>query len=1185
MNKSPTNLSWKVSIDRGGTFTDIVATSSNGEIRVGKVLSQDKSGGLAEISGVKQLLGDEPVDQLQLGTTIGTNAILERTGARVGILTNQGLGGIFQVKDQTRPDIFSLRYNKSAPIYHAIAEISARQNVLGYWEGPLNETEVKGQLQKLRDQQVEVLLIHFIHSLHHPTLEEQVAMIAKDCGFSQVICSHELGVPQFLQRGQTALVDGYVGPLIQSYCQKLKEQIKSPVYLMQSNGGLCSIEMFRGKDSLLSGPAGGVIGCIHEAKRLGIQKIIGFDMGGTSTDVFHFSGSIERSFEQEVAGLKLWIPMLDIHTVASGGGSLLSYSGERPQVGPESSSSFPGPACYGRGGPLSLTDCSLAQGKIHPCFFPDVFGDDYNLPLQLDRTNQSFDFLKEKVGKNQMTTTELAAQFARVAVEKMALAIEEITTKKGRDIKDHTLFCYGGAGGQYACEVAERLSLNKVAFHPLSSVLSAWGIGQAPLIKETQYNIEGPLSHLSNCDVEKVFGEEKRKLTLQFERELISGTINWEFQLRLKYKGSLSIIELGYNDLKSLSKQFHKQHQKEFGHHSINREIIVDSAILRGIIEGPKLEDQNFKWDLPPVNQKIPKKISVFDQDKWSEVPVLNYAQIQEKEEVVGPKVVVLSTTSFYIRSGWRGKKQKGIFVLERFQSEVQKVSVQKELSGLSLELLNNRFTSVAKHMGNRLQKTAASINIRDRLDFSCALFDAIGRLITNAPHIPVHLGSMQGSVEAILNKQNQFSPGDCFITNNPYNGGTHLPDITVVSPCFVKGEKKPAFFVASRGHHADIGGPVPGSMPAESSSILDEGVLFDGEKIVSGNSFHSDLVRKMLGSGAYPARNIEQNLADLEAQIAANTVGIELLQDMAKEWGIELLHQYSNKIQEESRLLAAQAFKQLAPNKVESCFDFGQKVCLHLNVDKGTLILDFSGSSNQFNHNFNIPTAVTKACVLYAIRLLIGKEIPLNDGCTRNVRLLIPPGSFLDPVFPAPVAAGNVETSQRVVECLLRSFNLMAESQGTMNNISFGNEQVQYYETLGGGMGATNFGKGADATHSHMTNSKLTDVEILEQNYPVRVLSTGLRRNSAGEGLYSGGEGMERIYLFLEEMELSLITSSRRVAPRGLAGGECGKIGENILIRDGVQKNLGSSCVIRVQKNDKLIIRTPGGGGFGEKT
>jgi 5-oxoprolinase (ATP-hydrolysing) len=1191
---------WQFSIDRGGTFTDIVAISPDGRIITRKLLSENPKryhdAALHGIRDILQLPADAPldayIDSVKMGTTVGTNALLERKGEKAALAITRGFKDCLRIGYQNRPDIFALNISLPEQLYQTVIEIDARVTAHGQVLAALNTDNARRQLQALHAQGFRALAIVLMHAWRFPEHERQLAVIAQQIGFTQISVSHRVSpLLKIVSRGDTTVVDAYLSPLLKRYVAQVAKGLGGDARLlfMQSNGGLVEANAFQGKDSILSGPAGGIVGAVAVAQRAGLDKIIAFDMGGTSTDVAHYAGELERSFETEIAGIRMRAPMMNIHTVAAGGGSILTFDGMRYRVGPESAGANPGPACYRRGGPLTVTDANLILGKLP--LFPSVFGENGDLPPDADCVSVLFSELAERIQTQSgdiRTPEQVAEGFLNIAVENMAAAIKKISVQKGYNVAEYALCCYGAAGGQHACKIADRLGMETVLLHPLAGVLSAYGMGLADFRELKEQALEmawDTVSESSLHDGLQILEEQGRK-ALQTQG-LADLQIKSVWRLLLRFQGTDSSLPVDFSDKETMLADFQRQYRQRFGFCYENRPLLVETAMVECIgSETHALDRANTVSD--NGTGQIELHTHLFSNDTWHESPVYRRENLPVNHPVPGPAIIVEPTSTIVIEPGWQGVLQTdGNLLLRRVLPLQRAFAAGTRADPVLLEIFNKLFMSIAEQMGFVLQNTAHSVNIKERLDFSCAIFDAQGQLIANAPHIPVHLGSMGESVQALLHRHvDGLSPGDVYLLNSPYAGGTHLPDITVVTPIFAEDKKELLFFTASRGHHADVGGKAPGSMPANSRHIEEEGVISEGLKIVDKGYFQEAALRAWLGSGPYPARNPEQNLADLQAQIAANEKGAQELLHMVANYSLAVVQAYMQYVQDNAEACVRAVLAKLTDGSFEYAMDNGAKIAVNISVDceRRSACIDFTGSSRQLSNNFNAPSAVCKAAVLYVFRTLVQDDIPLNAGCMKPLQIVIPEGSMLNPRYPAAVAAGNVETSQTIVDALYGALGVLAASQGTMNNFTFGNDRYQYYETICGGAGAGDGFDGCDAVHTHMTNSRITDPEVLELRFPVLLQEFSVRKGSGGAGRFRGGDGVVRRMQFLEPMTAGILSGHRKLPPFGIKGGKSGKTGMNTVFRsNGRAETLEGCAEIEVCAGDVFLIETPGGGGFGK--
>ncbi len=1194
-----TDEGWQFWIDRGGTFTDVVGRRADGRITTAKLLSEDPAHYAdAAAEGIRRILTNAPadtVDAIKMGTTVATNALLERQGASTALLVTRGFGDALAIGYQNRPDIFATHIVKRPPLYERVVEVDERMSADGTVLTPLDVGTVQAELENLRDAGIRSIAICLLHGYRYPAHELQLGDIARRAGFDQVCVSHDVeAVIKFVSRGDTTLADAYLTPVLRSYVDRLRmalDNICRPARLMfmQSGGGLIDAERFRGKDSVLSGPAGGVVGMAQAAGAAGQKRLVGFDMGGTSTDVAAYSGTYERTTDSEVAGVRLRAPMMRIHTIAAGGGSILRYADGRYQVGPQSAGADPGPACYRRGGPLAVTDANVLLGRVLPDFFPNVFGPDADEPLDREIVRTRFKGLTDEISTDSgtaMTPEQVADGFLAVASESMANAIRKITIERGEDVRDFTLCCFGGAGGQHACRVASILGMRRIWLHPLAGVLSAYGMGLADVRVERQRSVDVELDDATPdalgdvvASLEKACSDELMAQHIAPSRQHV------EVRFGLRVRGTDTVIDVPKASSECMREAFAQAYRARFG------AAMPDAPLLVATIAatGTGSEEHFDEPEIPAIPEALAATRSkVWLDGGWLDAPVYRRNDLGAGARIAGPAIVVEDTATTVIDAGWTGTVgATGHLLLDRNDMRIETSTVDEARPDpVRLEVFNRLFMHIAEQMGVVLQRTAVSVNIRERLDFSCALFDAQGRLVSNAPHMPVHLGSMGESVRSVIRDCGaSLTPGDAIMLNSPYNGGTHLPDVTVVTPWFGS-DDTPAFFLASRAHHADIGGKSPGSMPADSAHIDDEGVLIDNVFLVRKGELQETALRELLNGASYPARNVDQNLADLKAQLAANQQGARQLEKAIERHGFDTVQRYLRYVRENAATSVRRLISSLGDGEFEYELDQGDviRVAVTVDAERQSAVVDFTGTSAQSASNFNAPEAVTRAAVLYVFRSLIAEDIPMNEGCLDPLEIVIPKDSLLSPAYPAPVVAGNVETSQCVTDALYGALGALAASQGTMNNFSFGNERVQYYETIAGGAGAGPGFAGADAVQTHMTNSRLTDPEVLEMNLPVRLESFSIRQASGGDGQWRGGNGTVRRVRFLEAAEVSILANHRRVAPFGLKGGTEGRAGRNLLHRaSGETVELDATASVGVEPGDAIEIRTPGGGGYGD--
>ncbi len=1245
---------WQFWIDRGGTFTDIVAQSPAGEIRLHKLLSDNPERYQdAAIQGIREILGiptDQPIPfeqiaAIKMGTTVATNALLERKGDRTLLLITKGFRDALRIGYQNRPQIFSCQIVLPEMLYERVIEVEERHSAQGEVLIPVQINDALMQaLQSAYNDGIRACAIAFLHGYRYPNHEQQVAEIVRAIGFTQVSVSHTVSpLMKLVSRGDTTVVDAYLSPVLRRYVNQVAEALKSPpqkpdppsqttenitqpstpsfchpatpprLLFMQSNGGLIDAQRFQGKDSILSGPAGGIVGAVKTSAMAGFQKIIGFDMGGTSTDVSHFNGEYERTFETEVAGVRLRAPMMAIHTVAAGGGSILGFDGSRYRVGPESAGANPGPACYRRGGPLTVTDCNVMVGKLQANFFPHVFGATGHLPLDAAIVRQRFEQLasdiRAKTG-DRRTAEQVAEGFLAIAIDKMATAIKKISIQRGYDVTDYTLCCFGGAGGQHACLLAEALGMTQIFIHPYAGVLSAYGIGLAEVRSLREQAIEVALTEAALPAIQQILMAIATEGKAEIQQQGIAENhIQVLLKAHLRYAGTDSAVIVDFGSVAAMRDQFEQTYQQRYGFTMPDQALIVEAVAIEAIGQMGMLEEPlvaaNRATPLTPV-----ATVPLYTKGVWQEAPVYQRQDLQPGDRIHGAALIIEPTGTNVIEPGWWAElTSRNHLILQRehrekpdatghpsIVSSTAASSLGTNPDPVLLEIFNNLVRAIAEEMGITLQNTSYSVNIKERLDFSCAIFDQQGELVANAPHIPVHLGSMGESVKSLIQaKGATLKPGDVFACNNPYNGGTHLPDITVITPVFIAPNpsvspsallpRSPLFYVASRGHHTDIGGITPGSMPPNSTTIDQEGILLDNVPIVQQGRFQSAELLELLTAGPYPARNPAQNLADLRAQIAANERGVQELRRMVEHYGLATVQSYMQHVQNNAEAAVRRVLDVLQDGSFTYPMDDGSQIQVKITMNRQnrSACLDFTGTSPQQSTNLNAPLAISKAVVLYVFRTLLEDDIPLNAGCLKPLHIVIPEGCLLNPHYPAAVVAGNVETSQAIANTLYGALGVMAASQGTMNNFTFGNDQYQYYETICGGSGAGANFDGTDAVQTHMTNSRLTDPEVLEWRFPVLVQEFAIRPHSGGSGKHRGGNGVIRRIQFREAMTAAILSSHRVVPPFGLAGGNPGATGRNFVERQGGSLEiLASKAEVPMQPGDVFVIETPGGGGFG---
>ena len=1178
--------SWSFAIDRGGTFTDIVARAPDGSVRVEKLLSESVHYPDAALEGIRRITARESgsVERVRMGTTVATNALLERKGERTALAITRGFRDALRIGYQARPNIFARRIDLPSMLYDRVVEIDERVGADGTMVRPLDEAAARAELAPLRADGLDALAIVLMHGWRFTAHERHLAAIALELGFQQVSVSHEVApLIKLVGRGDTTVADAYLSPVLGRYVERVAAGLGNArgLQFMQSNGGLTDARQFRGKDAILSGPAGGVVGMVAASAAHGADRLIGFDMGGTSTDVSHFGGHFELGDENVIAGVRIRAPMMQIHTIAAGGGSVCRFDGMRFRVGPQSAGARPGPASYGAGGPLTVTDCNLFLGRISAAHFPPVFGPGGNSPLDQAAARNRLEEVAAAVERATGTALSLdaiAKGFLDIAVDNMAAAIRKISIARGHDVTRYALACFGGAGGQHACRVADALGMEKILIHPLAGVLSAYGIGLADvkafrersLLKGLGSDISGDLTAL----------EEAASADL-LAQGFASSSITLHRRARLRAPGSDTAIEVALATPADMRIEFDDLHRRRFGFVDLGEPVIETLTV-----EAVASADQFGAADPPPGAGAAPLKLG-----EWIAYQRGDLGPVQE---IDGPALILESASATVVEPGWRSQRaDDGTLILTRTVPLERARAAGTAVDPVRLEIFNNLFMAIAEEMGVALQSTAVSVNIKERLDFSCAIFDASGALIANAPHIPVHLGSMGESIRTIIDARGQrrdgrgIRRGDAFALNDPYRGGTHLPDITVIMPVFHGDDAEPWAFVAARGHHADVGGIAPGSMPPDSRSIADEGVLIDNFLLLDEGDFREAEMRALLGSGPHPARKPDRNISDLRAQIAACARGAAALDAIAASYGSDVVAAYMGHVMDNAEESVRRLIDRLDDGAFDYAMDNGATVRVAIRVDRASrsATFDFTGTSAQLDDNFNAPHSIVRAASLYVVRTLIDDQIPMNDGCLRPISILLPDGSMLKPAYPAAVVAGNVETSQVVTDALFAASGRLAPSQGTMNNFTFGNARYQYYETIAGGSGAGIDHDGTAAVQTHMTNSRLTDPEILETRLPVRLDEFAIRPDSGGTGLYRGGDGVVRRMTFLEPMRANILANRRKVPPRGLAGGGDAAPGRNWVERaDGRIEPLSATQTAEMEPGDRFVIETPGGGGFGEE-
>ncbi|OQY48416.1 MAG: 5-oxoprolinase [Candidatus Parabeggiatoa sp. nov. 2] len=1322
MNTSTSAHRWQFWIDRGGTFTDIVAQHPNGHLLTHKLLSDNPQHYQdAAVQGIRELLGLAPnqpipahqIAAVKMGTTVATNALLERKGERTVLLITKGFGEALRIGYQNRPDLFALNIILPELLYKQVIEIDERYTAKGEELKLVQREAVRTQLEAVRRQGIFSIAIVFMHGYRYPKHEQQVAALARQLGFTQISVSHEVSpLIKLVSRGDTTVVDAYLSPILRRYVNSVANQLgQVKLLFMQSNGGLTDAKLFQGKDAILSGPAGGYVGAVKTAALAGFTKVINFDMGGTSTDVSHYAGEYEREFETYVAGVRMRTPIMRIHTVAAGGGSIVHFDGLRFRVGPDSAGAKPGPACYRQGGPLTITDCNVMLGKLHGRFFPKVFGESGQESLDEAIVKDKLTALAEQISQatgQQRSPTQVAEGFLTIAIDNMANAIKKISVQRGYDVTEYTLCCFGAAAGQHACLVAEALGIKTIFIHPQAGVLSALGMGLADIRALHEKSITAQLSNTLIDELNSVFKDlEKQGRSELYQQDVPDDNLTVQYKVHLRYAGTDTALLVDLASVADMKEAFAAAHQQRFGFVRYDETPLIVEAVSvevigkMGQVQGEAIANVGERSQQPremgqrPIRESLNEStsyqlnavnsldtVNMVSGDKIHTTPIYSRDNLPIGNKIIGPAIIIEKTGTTVVEPGWRAETTPRYdIILTRVATEtlapsdnigkaspttdtivpsdnigkasrtasrttdtitesdsISKASptttdtlapsdnIGNTVDPVMLEIFNNLFMSIAEQMGATLANTAYSVNIKERLDFSCAVFDNEGQLIANAPHMPVHLGSMGDSVQTVIEEYGDaMQPGDVFVLNNPYHGGTHLPDVTVITPVFdeatLRGAKRNAFptggwkqetnqgwerkegrpplplekgqgdghhvlfYVASRGHHADIGGITPGSMPSHSRTLDEEGVVIDVFKLVDKGKLREAEMREMLTKAPYPTRNVEQNLADLRAQMAANATGVQELHNMVQHFGLEVVQAYMQHVQDNAEAAVRQLLGVLKEGEFRYELDDGAAIQVKITIDKQqrSAIINFSGTSAQQQSNFNAPTSVCKAAVLYVFRTLVQDDIPMNAGCLKPLQIIIPEGCLLNPTYPAAVVAGNVETSQCITDALYGALGIMAASQGTMNNFTFGNDKYQYYETLCGGSGAGPDFQGTSAIHTHMTNSRLTDPEVLEWRFPVLLESFAIRQNSGGAGHYRGGDGVVRRIRFIEAMTASILSSHRRVPPYGMAGGEAGQTGNNWVQRvDGTRQTLAGTATVEMQAGDVFVIETPGGGGYG---
>ncbi|MGO1120188.1 hydantoinase B/oxoprolinase family protein [Rhodovibrionaceae bacterium A322] len=1202
---------WQFWIDRGGTFTDVVARKPDGTTMTHKLLSENPEQYKdAAIHAIRTLLGlgkDDPipasaVEAVKMGTTVATNALLERKGDRTVLAITKGFRDALRIAYQNRPKLFERKIQLPELLYETVVEVDERVTAQGDVLTQLDEGAARRDLQAAYDDGIRSIAIVLMHGYRFQEHEKALAALAREIGYTQISVSHEASpLMKLVSRGDTTVVDAYLSPILRRYVDQVASQldageetgaeVATRLMFMQSNGGLTDASAFQGKDSILSGPAGGIVGAVQTAGMGGFDQIITFDMGGTSTDVAHYDGEYERAFETQVAGVRMRAPMMQIHTVAAGGGSILHFDGARYRVGPDSAGANPGPACYRRGGPLAVTDANVMLGRIQPDFFPSVFGPNADEPLNAEVVRKEFAAqaaeIKAATG-DKREPEDVAEGFRRIAIENMANAIKKISIERGYDVTDYTLQCFGGAGGQHACDIADTLGMSRIFVHPYSGVLSAYGMGLADLRLMKEQAVESLLDDAMDSLAGRL--DELAKVgEAEMRAQCVGGeSIETLRKVHLRYEGTDNAIVLDYADKPAMEKDFALTYMQRFGFSMGGKALVVEAISVEVIGKTEQAEDPRLSVGSRDVDLTPRAVRRLYASGAWHDAPVYDREDLLAGDRFDGPAIIVDPNATTVVEPGWAAElTNRDHLVLERVVPLEREFAVGTEVDPVMLEIFNNLFMSIAEQMGSTLENTAYSVNIKERLDFSCALFTPEGDLVANAPHMPVHLGSMSESIRTVIRENvGNISPGDVFVLNAPYNGGTHLPDITVVTPVYDDKDEEIIFFVASRGHHADIGGLTPGSMPPDSTVVEEEGVLIDNVKLVDKGVFQEESLRALLSSGKYPARNPDQNVADLQAQLAANQKGVSELKRTIDHFSLEVVHAYMGHVQDNAEEQVRRVLDRLNDGHFVYPMDNGSQIEVTVTIDKETrqATIDFTGTSPQQTNNFNAPSAVCRAATLYVFRTLVDDEIPMNEGVLKPLDIIIPDGCMLKPQYPAAVVAGNVETSQAITDCLYGATKTLAAAQGTMNNLTFGNDVYQYYETVCGGSGAGPDFDGTSAIHTHMTNSRLTDPEILEWRFPILLESFEIRHGSGGKGQYQGGDGSIRRLRFLENMTASALGNHRLVAPFGLEGGESGALGRNRVYRtDGTVEELTATDKVEMKPGDVFQVDTPGGGGYGK--
>jgi 5-oxoprolinase (ATP-hydrolysing) len=1215
---------WQFWIDRGGTFTDVVGRRPDGSLVTHKLLSENPEQYRdAAVAGIRHLLGlqaGQPITPAQvecvkMGTTVATNALLERKGEPTLLVTTRGFRDALRIAYQNRPRLFDRHIQLPELLYSEVIEANERIAAHGEVVQELDQAQLRAALQQAYARGLRSVAVVFMHGYRYTAHEQAARDIARELGFTQVSTSHETSpMMKFVSRGDTTVVDAYLSPILRRYVEQVAAEMPGvKIFFMQSSGGLTDAHTFQGKDAILSGPAGGIVGMARTAQLGGHDKVIGFDMGGTSTDVSHFAGEFEREFETQVAGVRMRAPMMSIHTVAAGGGSILEFDGARFRVGPQSAGANPGPASYRRGGPLAVTDANLMAGKIQPRHFPKVFGPQANEPLSLEAVQEKFGELAQRTGRS---AEEVAEGFIDIAVQQMANAIKKISVARGYDVTRYTLQCFGGAGGQHACLVADALGMSRVFVHPLAGVLSAYGMGLADQNVIREQAVELLLQPQNLPQVQERLEALAAAARAELQRQEVSANaVEVRQRVHVRYQGSDAALVVPFGDLQTITSGFEAAYRQRFSFLMPGKALIVEAVSVEAVVAGDAPAEPRLQVH-PPRDVPRRETVRMYSGSQWHQAALVVREDVRAGDVIAGPAIIAEKNATTVVEPGWEARiTELDHIVLDRRVARAVRYAAGTKVDPVLLEVFNNLFMNIAEQMGLQLQNTAYSVNIKERLDFSCALFDAEGNLIANAPHMPVHLGSMGESIKTVIRENaGRMSPGDVYVLNDPYHGGTHLPDVTVITPVYLlkpspsegeglgggepvtAGGRGPTFYVGSRGHHADIGGTTPGSMPPFSTRIEEEGVQINNFKLVDRGSLREQEMLALLRGGQHPSRNPEQNMGDLKAQIAANEKGVQELRRMVDQFGLDVVQAYMRHVQDNAEESVRRVITRLKDGQFTLPLDNGAQIKVSIRVDTAArgATIDFTGTSPQQQNNFNAPKAVCMAAVLYVFRTLVSDEIPLNAGCLKPLDVIVPEGCMLNPNPPASVVAGNVETSTCITNAIYGALGVMAASQCTMNNFTFGNAQYQYYETISGGSGAGGLYDetgalcggfdGTSVVQTHMTNSRLTDPEVLEFRFPVRLESYEIRSGSGGPGKWHGGNGGVRRVRFLEQMTASILSNGRKFPAFGMAGGQPGQVGINRVVRgDGKVEELGHIGSAEMAPGDVFEIHTPGGGGFGE--